>query len=101
MFYCDKILDNNICIIIEHNSYKNNNILNQYFVKTVWILHEYNSTSGPCREFLSKDAVLLYAPNSVVSMLHLLNIKILMLLNFDSIQKKIKNYSGSNFSISC
>jgi hypothetical protein len=101
MFYCDKILDKNICIVIEHDSYKTNNTLNQYFVKTVGVLHEYNSTSGPCREFLSKDAILLYAPDSMLSMLNLLNIKILMVLNFDSIQQKIKDYSGSSVSISC
>jgi hypothetical protein len=101
MFYCDKILDKNICIVIEHDSYNTNNTLNQYFVKTVGVLYEYTSTSGPCREFLSKDAILLYAPNSMLSMLNLLNIKILMVLNFDSIHQKIKDYSGSSFSISC
>jgi len=101
MYYCEPLLDSYVYIVINDTDYKNNNTLNQYFCKDIWILHEYPSTSGFSREFLSKNSVLLYAPVSIISFLNLLDIKIEMVLNRDNVNKKIKDRYGSSFSISC
>jgi len=102
LYYCDLLTDIDICLVINNVSYEKNKIvLSQYFVNTVDILHEYPSTSGQCREFLNRNSVLLYAPTSIITFLNLLDIKILLLLNSNSIDKKITDQSGSSISISC
>ena len=101
MYYCEPLLDSHVFIIIKDSDYKNNNTLNQYFCKAIWILHEYPSTGGLSREFLSKNSVLLYAPASILSFLNLLDIKIELVLNSNNVNKKIKDCHGSSFSISC
>jgi hypothetical protein len=101
-YYREPLLDKNVCIVIKNENYENNkSLLDQYFVKTVDILYEYPSTSGYCREYLNRDSILLYASASILTFLMLLNIKILLILNIGNIDKKIKDQTGSSFSISC
>ena len=101
MYYCESLLDSHVYIVIDNTDRKNNNTLNQYFCKCVWILHEYPSTSGFSREFLSKNSALLYAPASIISFLNLSDIKIQMVLNSNNVNRKIKDTYGSSLSISC
>lgn len=97
--YKPNILDKNICIVIDKKDFlKIKNLIEEYFVKNVYVTYNYNSTDGSHSEILIKG-VLLLVPAFFISQL-LLVVNIPLILNLNDLPS-VNFHDGTKLSISC